>query len=129
MAEPSSKPPGLLTILRRLTATVLTTVQTRLELFALELEEERHRFLEMLLWGAATLFFAMLAVILITLAVVWACPAQARLYVLAGFCLLYLGLAVGAALALGRHFRSRPPAFASTLDQLKKDAASLRPRS
>ena len=129
MAEPNPKPPGLLAVLGRLSSTLLTTVETRLELLAVELEEEQQRFLRVLLWSAATLFFSMLAVILITLAVVWACPAQARIYVLAGFCLLYLGLAVAAACALRWQVRTRPRPFAGSLDQLKRDIDCFRPRS
>jgi uncharacterized membrane protein YqjE len=129
MDESNPKPPGLLTVLGRLKSTVFSTFQTRLELFAVELDEERRRSLQVLFWSAATLFFAMLALIMITIAVVWACPAHARPYVLAAFCLLYLGLAIGAALVLRRQLRDRPPAFSGSLDQLKKDAACLRPGS
>ena len=129
MAEPDPKPPGLLTALGRLSSTLLTLVETRLELFAVELEEEQQRFLRVLLWSAASLFFSMLAVILITLAVVWACPAQARIYVLAGFCLVYLGSAVAAASILRWRLRNRPRPFAGSVDQLKRDAECFRPRS
>lgn len=129
MAESSPRPPGLLSVLGRIGSTLLAAVQTRLELVAVELEEEQQRFLRLLLWAGAALFFALLAVILITLAVVLACPPSVRLYVLAGFCLLYLGLAVAAACSVRGQIRNRPRPFAGSLDQLKKDADCVRSRS
>jgi uncharacterized membrane protein YqjE len=129
MAESEASSPDLLARLRRLAITLLDLLQTRVELFAVELEEEKHRLIAVLIWTAALIFFGMLAVILITFAVVAACPAPARPWVLAGFCLLYVGLAVRAGFQLRKQLRHRPAPFAGSVGELKKDAKWLRSRT
>lgn len=130
MDQPTSETPqGLLASLRRMGTTLLATLQTRLELFTLELEEEKDRLLLLLLGAAIACFFGFLAVIFLTLAVVAACPAAVRPYVLGGFGLLYLAGASGLALALRKRWRDRPRPFAATLEEVKKDVEALRPPS
>ena len=130
MDQPESESPqGILASVRRMGNTLLATLQTRLELFAVELEEEKERLLVFLLWAAAAGFFGILAVIMVTLAIAAACPSAARPYVLGGFGLLYLMLASGAALGLRKRWRERPRPFAATLEEVKKDVDWLRSQS
>lgn len=129
MADSEASSPDLLARVRRLGVTLLDLLQTRVELLAIELEEEKHRLIAVLIWVAALIFFGMLAVILITFAIVAACPAPARPWILAGFCLLYAGLAVRAAFQLRKQLRDRPAPFAGSVSELKKDAKWLRSRT
>lgn len=125
--DPQPKhPPGLTEALRRLGAMLLGTVQTRLELLAVEWSEERQKFLATLAWTAATLFTAMLAVIMSTLAAVALCPAKSRAVVLVLFALAYTAAAVWTASVLRRKVKERKPPFTATIGELKKDVESLR---
>lgn len=129
MEEQTDSTHGWLATLRRMGVTSLSAFQTRLELFTLELAEERQRLVAALLWTAGTTFFFMLAVLLLTLAIVAACPAPSRPWVLGGFSLLYLALAGGAALGLRKRLREGIRPFSATLEELKKDVDWLRSKS
>jgi len=126
MPDPSPTPPGVLDAVRRLGSTLLGILETRVSLLAVELEEERRRFLSLLMWAGGTLFFGMLAIVVVTATVVVLCPEGARAPVLIIFSLLYLGLAIGGGMRLRREIRDRPPPFSATTAELKKDAESLR---
>lgn len=112
---------GLLASLRRFGDTGLSALQNRIELFAIELREEKARFLELVFWVSATLFLAMLAVLVFTAAVVFVCPDAARPWVAAAFVVLYGGGAVTGAVQLRAKLTRRAPAFADTVAQLQKD--------
>lgn len=112
--------------LRRLADALASTAHNRVELFGVELEEERVRLVALLVWSLAAAFLGMLAVGFITLTVVWFCPEEARKYVLAGFAVLYLGLFLTAAGVVRRQWQERPPPFAGTVAELKKDVAWIR---
>jgi uncharacterized membrane protein YqjE len=125
MDESGSKGQGIFASLRRLAETALGMLQNRLELFALELQEEKCSVLSILLWTAAAIFFGVLAITVITLTIVLLSPEGARLYVLIGLSLFYLILAVIMALGLKRQLKNRPPPFAESIAELKKDLDSL----
>jgi uncharacterized membrane protein YqjE len=115
---------GLLASLRKLAATVVGTLQTRFELIATEIDEERLRILELLLLGSAALFLLMLGVLLLTLFVVVLFWDSYRVPVILGLAVTFLG--AGAALAVaarGKARRSR--AFSATLSELSKDRKEL----
>lgn len=116
---------GLLASLRRFADTGLLALQNRIELFAIELREEKARFLELIFWASAALFLGMLAVISFTAAVLLVCPVEARPWIAGAFVLLYGGGAVAAALLVRAKIVSRTPAFAETVAQLKKDREQL----
>ena len=61
--EPESAPPSLLASLRRAGETLVDTLRNRVELFAVEMEEEKHWLIATLLWTAAAILFGMLAII------------------------------------------------------------------
>lgn len=125
-AEP--RPHGVLGSLQNLVATLLEIVQTRIALAATELEEQRLRSGQLLVAVSATLFLVAMAVIFITLFVVAAFWETSRVAVLGGFGLLYLVLAVIAAVVWRRCARARPRLFEATLAELAKDRDQLRPR-
>jgi uncharacterized membrane protein YqjE len=107
--------------LRRLLDSGLGLVQNRLELFALEFREEKARVTFLLFWTAAAAVFGLMALLLITATIVMWVPPQTRIWVLLGFSLLYLFGMIGAVLGVRHHLKHRPPPFATTLAELKKD--------
>ncbi len=103
----------------RLFRTGLGAVQNRVELFALEWEEERTRLMETMVWVAALVLLGVLAVLLSTATIIFLFPPELRLYVTAGFAVLYVIGAIAAALGL-RHVVRRE-SFPESLGQMKKD--------
>jgi len=114
--------------LRRLGKTALGMLQNRLELFALELQEEKCWLVTVLLWSVAAIFCGVLAITVITLTIVVLSPENARPYVLIGLSVVYLVLAVITILRLKRQLKDRPPPFEGSISELKKDLGSLNSR-
>ncbi len=111
---------------RRVASTLLNIGQTRLELAATELEEERLYLAQQVLTAALAMFFIGLGLLLGCAWAIWAAPAEHRLLVLG---LLSLAcVACGALLAwrMQRAAQARPPLLNATLTELQKDAAALR---
>lgn len=121
-----SAPSGLLASLPRLGGTLLDILHTRVEIVATELEEERERLRQLLLYGFWSLFFSAMGLAFASLFVVFALEGSARLRALAGFAALYVLLALVAALQLRRSQRERAQLFAATLAELRKDCVALR---
>lgn len=133
MPEEESKPDatqagGLAQSLRRLAATLLDALHTRLELLATEIEEERLRILQLMLWGFVSLFFIALGVIMLTFFLVVLFWSTDR--VLITFVIAAVYLAIGAALALYVRAKSRSKSrlFSASLAELEKDRDQLGPR-
>jgi uncharacterized membrane protein YqjE len=116
---------GLLESLKRLTGTLLVIVQTRLELLANELEEERLRIGQMLLFGSVALFFFGLTIMLLTAFVVVAFWDSQRLLVLGLLGALYFVFGLLALNALRRAIRERSGLFSASLNELEDDRSHL----
>ena len=126
MSEGPETKPGVWASLQRILDALLATAQNRVELFAVELQEEKHRLVEAILCAAAVAAFGMMTLTLVTFTVVILFWENGRLAALAGLSVLYL---IGTALAwraLQARLKARS-AFASTLDEIKKDRACLEP--
>lgn len=119
---------GLLHSLRSLGANLIGLLQTRLELLATELEEERFRLIQLLVWGCIAVFFLSLGVLMFTLFVVVLFWDTHRALVSGLFALVYLALGVVAALALRGKARARSRLFAASLAELEKDRSELTSR-
>ena len=116
---------GLFAALKNIPVTLLAIGQTRLELFANEVETQKLTVLRMLLLAQAMLFCAglglLLAVALITL-LMW----DQRLIVVAVFAALFLLAAALSYRALMRIVNAPEPAFAATLAELREDMRQLK---
>lgn len=124
MDEGTETKPGVWASLKRLFDTLLATAQNRVELFAVELQEEKCRLVEAILCAAAVAAFGMMTITLVTFTVVILFWENARLPALGVLSVLYL---IGTALAwraLQSRLKART-AFAGTLDEIKKDRACL----
>ena len=119
-------PPTLLQSARGYLATWVELLKTRLDLFSVELQEERERIQQILVLAVAALVCLVFGVLLVTLFVVvvfW--DTEYRLVVLGGFALLYLASGVAAGLIARHKSRSKPRIFSATLNELTKDVNRL----
>lgn len=111
--------------LKRMTSTLLDIVQTRLELLACEIEEERLRVGQMLLLGSIVLFCLGLSILLCTVLIVVLCWDNHRELVLAGLAATFFITALILMYKLRCLARARPRLFANSLAELAQDIAHL----
>ena len=128
MSEGESPPSGIFASLRRSLDAALSTVQNRVELFALELQEEKSWLLSTLLWAAAMVFFCGLAIIFVVAAIVYLAPAVWRPWILVGVAVVFVWLAINSIAGLRRSLRDKRPPLSDTMSELKKDIEWIRSR-
>jgi uncharacterized membrane protein YqjE len=121
MSKDNPRPGGIFQSFRRFCDSALALAQNRLELFGLEVEEQKARLLRVLLLGAAAIFLANTAVLVITATIIVLVGENARVPVLVSLCVFYALLATVAFVLLRKELRSAPPAFHETLSEFKKD--------
>lgn len=119
---------GLMESLKRLVGTLLAIFQTRLELLANEMEEERLRVEQMLLYGSVALFFFGLAIMLLTVFIVVLFWDSHRLLVLGGLAALFFIAGLLVWNALRRVARKKSKLFSASLAELADDRDQLAPR-
>lgn len=124
MSEELDPKPGVWGSLRRILDTLLATAQNRIELLAVELQEEKCRLMEALLLAVALAVCGIMALTLLTFLLVVVFWENGRLIALGGLGALYLAGAAVAWRALQSRLKSRS-AFAGTIDELKKDRECL----
>lgn len=129
MDTPASTPTGIIDSLRTLADNLIGTLQDRIELFAIELQEEKFRLIRTCVWISAAVFAAMLAVTFASLTLVYLFWETARLAVLGGLTAFYTALVVAIVLALRRHLARQPQPFAATVQELGEDRACIRSES
>jgi len=119
---------GLLARGRRILQTLWDLAQIRIELFLVELQEERIRLFEELLVVAVCGVCAVMTLVLLTFTLVVIFWDEHRILVLA---LLTLAYATGAGVSFWvlRNRLRRWQAFAATLEQIKKDRACFEKQS
>jgi uncharacterized membrane protein YqjE len=116
---------GLFASLRQLLATALEIAQVRLDLLLTEIEQEKLRVFDGLLWAGLAVVLVGVGVILLCGFVVVLLWDGYRLTTLGVLTLLFLGC--GALLMRAARNRLRTPvgALAATLDELRRDVAEL----
>ena len=126
MADSPESAPGIFGSLRRLLDTLLATAQNRVELFALELQEEKCRLIELLLWLSAVVALGLLSLAMVTLTIVVLFWDNGRLAALITLSVLYLLATGGAYWALNTRLRKGNLPFSGTVSELKKDQECIR---
>lgn len=121
----ASEPPRLVSSLRQLALTFFAMAQTRLALAGLEIEETLQWLTALVLRFLGLLVFAWVGILSVTLLVVLAADPAKRVLVLAGFVVLYLGLAGWFWLQIKRVLTSRPPFLQATLSAMADDRDAL----
>jgi uncharacterized membrane protein YqjE len=117
---------GLLQSIKHLAGSALAAAQTRLEILATEIEEERLRLEQLLLLVLAAAFCTGMAVMLgVTFVVVYFWDTH-RLFTIAVFAALFLALAAALTWVLRAKVQARPKPFPVTRGELAKDGAMLR---
>jgi len=92
----------------------------RIDLFVLEIKEEKERFLGYLVLGVLVALSAFMAFLVLNVAIL-VMAGEHRVGVLLVMLGFYALLACGLALAMWRKVRSTPVPFAATVEELKKD--------
>ena len=116
---------GLMSSLKKLVATLVAIVHTRLQLFAVEMQAEGRRLAQMLMLAAAAMFFLACSVLLLTVLVIVMLWDTHRMLAIGGFAGLYL--AIGAAFAVAARARAAAGSrlFEASLSELQKDRDRL----
>jgi uncharacterized membrane protein YqjE len=125
MAEEAGRAEGLLESLRNLARTFLAVVQTRIEIFASEIDEERTRLARIAVLAAVAALCIALAVILLVFFLVvlfWDTDRLLAIGVLAG---VFAVGGIAACLGLRAAVSQRPKFLSATLAELRKDRTKL----
>jgi len=120
--------PGLFDSARRLLDHAFGAFQNRVELLAVEFKEEKTNVVELFICVAATLFFAMMTVIVLTATVILLFREEWRIYAAGGFCLVYFIGAISSFLWLKSRLKQGGLPFSESLNELKKDREWLQPK-
>jgi uncharacterized membrane protein YqjE len=129
MQTAPSAPAGILDSFRVLGESLLATVQDRFELFSVELQEEKFRLILTFIWISAAVFTAMMAIAFASLTLVYFFWEGARLAVLGGLTLFYVGALVLIILAFRRYIARQPSPFSATRQEIGKDRTCIRNES
>ena len=121
--------PGFLGSFRALGEVLLGTVQDRLELFSVELQEEKLRLIEIFVWISAAVFSGVMAITFASLTLVYLFWESARLAVLGGLTLFYAAGLVAIVLAFRRFIARQPRPFSATRQELGEDRACIRAKN
>jgi len=119
---------GLFHSLSNLLGTFVGIVHTRLELLTTELQEEVRQVGAILIWAFVAAFAAMMALFLAALAVIFLFWETHRGLAAGAMIVLFVALAIIAALILRSKLRNKPPLLDDTLAELAKDRDQLQAR-
>lgn len=125
MATGTPAPAGLLGSFRTLSDSLLATVQDRLELFSVELQEEKFRLIRIFIWISTAIFTGMMALAFASLTLVYLFWESARLAVLGGLTAFYAGALVVIIVTFRRFLARQPSPFAATLQEIGEDRACI----
>ncbi|MEX2044452.1 MAG: phage holin family protein [Opitutus sp.] len=126
MDQPSPAAPGLLSSVRMLCDTLVASIQDRLELLSVEVQEEKFRLIRIFIWISAAVFTAMMTLAFASLTVVYFFWESARLAALGGLTLLYATALVAIVVAFRRFLARQPKPFAATLQEIGEDRTCIR---
>ncbi|MDB6058587.1 MAG: hypothetical protein JWO95_2431, partial [Verrucomicrobiales bacterium] len=115
---------GFFSSIRRVFDNAVGSFHSRIELAVVELQEERDRAINIIVWSGVLLFLVFLAIIAFTFCVIVAFW-QYAVWVGLGFGVFYLIGATVVATVVRK--RLRAPLFSETISQLRKDREWLSP--
>ena len=116
---------GIFVTVTQFFRTLRDVAENRLELFLVELQEERARLFDALLLAVIGIVCAGMTLVMLTLLVVVAFWETHRLLVIALVMVVYAGVAVTAFISLRARLQ-RWRAFSATLEQIKKDRSCFK---
>jgi uncharacterized membrane protein YqjE len=112
---------------RRLSASLVALGRIRLELLAIEVQEEKERIARMLVWAVVASFMGCFAVVFVALFVTLALWDGYRLVALGAFALVFIGLAAWAGVRLSQLSRAGTTLFQASIVELRQDSRALDP--
>ena len=124
-----SAPPGILGSLRTLADGLFATLEDRLELVSVELQEEKFRLIQLFVWISAAVFAGVLAITFASLTLVYFFWESARLAVLGGLAVFYTVAAVALIIAVRRLIARQPTPFSASRQEIGSDRASIQKES
>ncbi|QIM48876.1 phage holin family protein [Pusillimonas sp. DMV24BSW_D] len=108
----------------QLAATLVSIVGTRLELFSIELAEQRVRLIKVMCLTVGAILCLVLALLVVSLLVaLYFWPTEYRYVALGLLALVYLFVGLGLAWWVRKELCANPVPFEATLDELKRDLA------
>jgi uncharacterized membrane protein YqjE len=134
MTEPQSRPgetrsSGFFRCLKNAFAVFIASLDTRLELFVTELEEERERLKQTLVLTLLLFFGLGLGFILLNIFAVALFWQRGWILAIGVLAAIYLAVGVIAGFALRKKILTRSGLFPATLAELRKDCDRMRPSS
>jgi uncharacterized membrane protein YqjE len=120
---------GFFYSLKQLLSTALEIAQVRLELVGTEVELEKRRLFDGLLWGAAALLCVGVGLTLLCGFVVLLFWDGYRLAAIGVLSLLFIGLGTLLALQSRKKMKNRHTMFSASLDELKRDQTGLQQKN
>jgi len=111
---------------KRMGGTLLAMLQTRVELAAVELEEEARRLLRYAVLGGLALILLLVALLLAVFFIVLLFWDEHRLAAVGVLALLFGGGGAMIGLALKNSLKQKPRFMGSTVDELKKDLQTFK---
>jgi len=121
MPDDQPRPHGVLESLRKIGDSGVALLQNRLELFGLELQEQKERLVRVLLLAVGVLFLGNMAALVVTVTIVVLAGPEARKPILIVLSLLYVLATIAAFFALRKELREGSPPLSDTVSELKKD--------
>jgi len=125
----SSSTGGIIAALRTLGDSLVGSLQDRIELVSVELQEEKLRLIRTFIWITAAVFSGMLAIMFASLTLVYVFWETARLTVFVSLTAFYTALVVTIIVGLRRYLAHQPQPFAATVQELGEDRACIRSES
>jgi uncharacterized membrane protein YqjE len=129
MHNAAAEGPGLVASIRTLAAGMVDGVRDRIELLAVEVQQEKFRLVQILIWIAAAVFAAAMCLAFASLTLVYLLWESARLAALGGLALFYGAALVGIIVGFRRYLAKQPKPFSGTVQELTEDSACIRKRS
>jgi uncharacterized membrane protein YqjE len=125
----ASPAPGIAASARQLGSGLLAALAERLELFSLEVQEEKLRLIQLILVASAGVFAGTMALVFVSLTLVCLFWDSARLAALAGLAGFYTLAFLAVILVFRRFFTAQPRPFAGLQGELAKDRECIQPES
>jgi uncharacterized membrane protein YqjE len=129
MPSAPSGPTGFVDSFRVLGASLLGSLEDRLELFSVELQEEKFRLIQLFVWISAAIFTGIMAIAFASLTLVYLFWESARLAVLGGITVAYTAAFVAMIVACRRFIARQPKPFAATRQEIGEDRTCIRSKN
>ena len=123
--EAPPRPAGLMDSAKRMLATIIALVHTRLELFTTEIEEEIQRAVGILLWGVIALFFGSLTVLMVAFLVIIIFWDDHRILAASLVTATFLLMTVVFAMLARARLRAKDRFMGASIDELRRDREAL----